>query len=64
VTEAKTKHIAVRLNSDTVARVDALVPGLSSAWHKAKRSDAIRYLILAGLAAVEGQAERKGKPRK
>jgi hypothetical protein len=62
----QTKHIAVRIDTETVARVDALVPGLSSAWHRAKRSDALRYLILAGLAAVEAQVPpaRKGKPRK
>jgi hypothetical protein len=53
---------AVRLSAATMARVDALIPGLSSAWHKANRSDALRFVILAGLDAVEAQA--KGKPRK
>jgi hypothetical protein len=63
---AKSKHVAMRLDPETVARVDALLPGLSSAWHTAKRSDALRYLILAGLAAVEAPLPpaRKGKPRK
>jgi hypothetical protein len=61
------KHVAVRLDTETVARVDALVPGLSSAWHRAKRSDALRYLILEGLAAVEGKrapSPPARKPRK
>jgi hypothetical protein len=59
-------HVAVRLDADTVARVDALAPTLSTAWHTATRSDALRYLILEGLAVVEPQAEppHKGKQRK
>lgn len=47
------KHVAVRLDAETVARIDALLPGLSTAWFKAKRSDALRAVILAGLDVIE-----------
>jgi hypothetical protein len=46
-----TKHVAVRLDEPTLARVDALIPGLSTPWRKAKRSDVLRALIHAGLEA-------------
>jgi hypothetical protein len=44
-----TKHVAVRLDEQTLARVDALIPGFSTPWHPAKRSDVLRALIHAGL---------------
>jgi len=52
-----TKHVAVRLDEQTLARVDALIPVLSTAWRRAKRSDVLRALIHAGLAA-----EARGAP--
>jgi hypothetical protein len=59
------QRVAVRLDAETVARVDALIPGLSTPWHTAKRSDALRMLILAGLRAIGAQAKRDArKPRK
>ncbi len=48
-----TKHVAVRLDEETLARVDALIPTLSTPWHQAKRSDVLRALIHAGLEAQE-----------
>jgi hypothetical protein len=47
-----TKHVAVRLDEQTLLRVDALIPALSTPWRPAKRSDVLRALILAGLDAV------------
>jgi len=44
-----TKHVAVRLDEQTLARVDALIPVLSTAWHRAKRSEVLRALLHAGL---------------
>ena len=44
-----TKHVAVRLDEHTLARVDALIPALSTPWRPAKRSDVLRALIHAGL---------------
>ncbi|APR77543.1 Hypothetical protein A7982_02890 [Minicystis rosea] len=41
--------MAVRLDEQTLARVDALIPVLSTPWRKAKRSDVLRALIHAGL---------------
>ena len=46
-----TKHVAVRLDEQTLARVDALIPALSTPWRPARRSDVIRALIHAGLEA-------------
>jgi hypothetical protein len=60
-----TKHVAVRLDEPTLAQVDALIPALSTPWHKAKRSDVLRALIHAGLAVqARGGREWPGKPRK
>jgi len=44
-----TQHVAVRLDDETIARVDALIPLLSTPWRRARRSDVLRALILAGL---------------
>jgi hypothetical protein len=56
-------HVAVRIDDATLAAVDALIPTLSHPWQAATRSDALRYLILAGIAAVEPQEPApKGKP--
>jgi hypothetical protein len=53
VVSVPTFHVAVRLDESTLARVDALCPSLSAAWHQARRSDALRAVILAGLPVVE-----------
>ncbi len=50
------KHVAVRVDAAVVARIDALVPLLSSAWHKASRSDVLRKLIMSGLRELEREA--------
>jgi len=52
-----TKHVAVRLDEQTLARVDALIPALSTPWRPARRSDVLRALIHAGL-----EAETRGGP--
>ena len=59
------QHVAVRLDEQTLARVDALIPNLSTPWRAAKRSDVLRALILAGLDVLE-QAEptQHEKPRR
>jgi hypothetical protein len=49
-----TRHVAVRLDEQTLARVDALIPMLSTPWREAKRSDVLRALIHAGLEAQMG----------
>jgi hypothetical protein len=51
------KHTAIRLDPATTARIDALIPCLSTPWHKATRSDAVRAVIAAGLDVL-------GKPAK
>lgn len=45
------RHVAVRLDEQTLARVDALIPALSTPWRRARRSDVLRALIHAGLEA-------------
>jgi|HubBroStandDraft_4_1064222.scaffolds.fasta_scaffold537361_2 hypothetical protein len=60
-----TKHVAVRLDEPTLAQVDALIPVLSTPWHKAKRSDVLRALIHAGLELqARGGAGFGGKGKK
>ena len=47
------KHVAVRLDSEEIARIDALLPRLSEPWRKATRSDALRAALLRGLELLE-----------
>lgn len=61
------EHVSVRLSAEIIARIDALCPGLSTEWLKAKRSDALRKVILSGLDVVERQraAQQRGRaPRR
>jgi hypothetical protein len=56
--------VAVRIDEETLAQVDALIPSFSTPWHTAKRSDVLRALILAGLeqhAASLARAKRRKK---
>ena len=48
-----TNHVSVRLDAETIARVDALAPQLSTHWRPATRSDVLRALILTALAGHE-----------
>ena len=60
-----TQHVAVRLDEHTLARVDALIPSFSTPWRKARRSDVLRALILAGLEAQgKGGPGRPEEPKK
>ncbi|MFT3764393.1 MAG: hypothetical protein QM820_02565 [Minicystis sp.] len=60
-----TKHVAVRLDEQTLARVDALIPALSTPWRKAKRSDVLRALIHAGLEVqTRSGPEWPGRPKR
>ncbi len=49
------QHVAVRLDEAVVARIDALIPKLSTEWLAAKRSDALRAVILLGLERAENE---------
>ncbi len=46
-------HVSVRLKITVIARVDALVPSLTPLGSKPLRSNALRALILTGLAVLE-----------
>jgi hypothetical protein len=64
-----TKHVAVRLDEETLVRVDALIPALSTPWRRARRSDVLRALIYAGLEAratsgKDSDAEGTSKPKR
>ena len=50
------ENTAVRLDAETLARINALRPYFSTFWHEATESDALRAVILAGLDIVEGKA--------
>jgi hypothetical protein len=56
-----TRHVSVRLGTETIARVDALAPQFSSPYRPATRSDVLRALILTALAGLE-EAGRAGHP--
>jgi hypothetical protein len=47
-TKTPALHVAVRLKPEDVARLDAHIPRLSTAWHEARRSDVLRMAILRG----------------
>lgn len=49
----KKEHAAVRLDPADMARVDALIPNMSTRDIKAKRSDVLRALILGSLPTFE-----------
>ena len=46
-------HVAVRLDAEHVAQVDALIPLLFRRWRDATRSDVLRALLLAALETVK-----------
>jgi len=46
-------HVAVRLDTATLSRVDALKHILSTPWHEATRSDILRAVLLIGLEELE-----------
>jgi hypothetical protein len=52
-------HVAVRLDSATLSRIDALKEVLTTPWHEATRSDILRAVILTGLESLE--QEHRGK---
>jgi len=57
-------HVAVRLDAENLARVDAVAPMYSQPWRRATRSDLLRIVILTGLEAEERRAQRhKRGPR-
>lgn len=58
-------QIAIRVDPELLARVDALAEKMSTSWRKASRSDALRACVIAGLPAVEADvaAADDGKRR-
>lgn len=59
-----TRHVALRLDPALIARIDALIPLLSTEWRKARRSDVLRKVILSGLPVLEETRPRRAAPRK
>lgn len=61
--ENKKGHVAVRLDGETIARLDALLALYALPGRPATRSDGLRAVILAGLEIEErraqGSTERK-----
>ena len=56
-----TRHVSVRLGTETIARVDALATRFSSPYRPATRSDVLRALILTALAALADREEEAGR---
>ena len=46
-------HVAVRLDEATIARIDALIPQLSTDWLQVTRSDVLRSLLLRALEEAD-----------
>ena len=59
--DTKIHHVAVRLDVETLARLNGLLPLYELPGRKATMSDVLRALILAGLDLEE--AKGKSKPR-
>lgn len=53
--------VALRLGSDVLARVDALLPRFQTPGKLPKRSDALRALVLAGLVVEEQKARTEAR---
>jgi hypothetical protein len=51
-------HVAVRLDAETIARLDALLDLYALPGRPATRSDGLRAVILAGLEIEEQRAAR------
>jgi hypothetical protein len=56
--EVRKGHVAVRLDADTIARLDALLDLYALPGRPATRSDGLRAVILAGLEVEERRAKR------
>src|SRR5262245_60298493 len=56
-------HVAVRLDNETLTRIDAIRALLDTEWRDATRSDVLRLLILKGLEHFEqkhrGELDKK-----
>lgn len=59
-----THHVAVRLEPEAVARVDALIPRFTTPWRRATRSEVLRACILDALERFEVQEKADAKPAK
>jgi hypothetical protein len=60
-------HVSVRLDAETLSRVDALAPTFSTEWHAATRSDILRALIHDALGRFErgpGRPPAKARERR
>ena len=55
-------HVAIRLDADTQARLDALTARLSPPSHQATSSEVLRKVILAGLDVLEKDPTYLDKP--
>ena len=54
-------HVAVRLDQDTIVRLDALLHLYALPGRSATRSDGLRAVILAGLEVEERRAAKLAK---
>ena len=57
-----TDHFSIRLDADTVARLDALAPRIAPPGAKPVRAIATRACILAGLDVIEKQLDAAETP--
>jgi|HubBroStandDraft_6_1064221.scaffolds.fasta_scaffold1590029_2 hypothetical protein len=55
--KAKRHQIGFALKEELLARIDALIPSLSTPWFKARRSDVLRALVVEALPTLERRAK-------
>lgn len=53
------RHVSVRLESEQIDRVDALIPRFSTEYKTVKRSDVLRALIHDALIRFEREASQE-----
>lgn len=54
-------HLGARIPESMAARLDALIPSLSTTWHDANKSDALRLVLGRGLDVIEREAAESRK---
>jgi hypothetical protein len=54
-------HVAVRLDPSTLKNLEKLRASLSTEWHQATQSDALRAVILRGLASYGHETPKEPK---
>jgi len=58
------EHTAVRVDNETLARIEALRKDMTTAWRDATTSDVLRALIYTGLDIIEKEHAEDAKKKR